>query len=228
MSLFRLPRVASTAVVAGVRAQDRREHLLDRGLAVRAGDRDERRRERARQCAPGRRARAACRRPRSAAAAYRRDTRAVDHRRGRRAAARAASRKSWPSKRSPRSATNSSPAWSAAAVGRHAGEPRVARRSRGRRARRRLRRGASSRSRRASAARASSASENGSAAPRDLLVGLVPLAGDQHDVAARAPARSPARSPRGGRPLDLARRAHAWRDLGDDRRRDPRCAGCRW
>jgi hypothetical protein len=43
--VFRLPRAASDAFVAGVRAQDRGEDFLGRRLAVRPGDRDHDRRE---------------------------------------------------------------------------------------------------------------------------------------------------------------------------------------
>ena len=98
--------------VAEVRAQDRRDHLLHRGLAVGAGDRD---RAECRSDAPVRRqaaqARAACRRRRAAAGAR---ASAVDFDSSSTMAAAAprslaASRKRCPSKRSPRSAMNRAP-----------------------------------------------------------------------------------------------------------------------
>ena len=69
MSLFRLPSVASTGVArAATRARIARDHLRHGGLAVAAGDRDQRQRE-ARAPARGERAerQPACRRPRSRA-----------------------------------------------------------------------------------------------------------------------------------------------------------------
>ena len=107
MSLLRLPRVARRAPRRSARAGCG-EHLLDRGLAVAAGHRDQRQREAPRASRrPICPAHAGCRRRRPPAAD--RPAPALDQRRGGAALSAACTTKSWPSKRSPRRATNRSP-----------------------------------------------------------------------------------------------------------------------
>ena len=194
MSLFRLPCVANAAV-AEPGAQDRRDHLRDRGLAVAAG----RPRSAAGEArAPGRGQLAAARacvsatsRPGQARPRPGRARRAPPPRRP----ACACARKSCASKRSPFSATNRSPGCSVRvslctrAIS-HVAVADAALESRQQRMRLRQRHHASRlRLRHPSCARAPpaprSTSENGCFTPRDFLVVLVALAGDQHHVARR-------------------------------------------
>ena len=231
ISVLRFSRLAT---VRRLLAQHRREDVLRRGLAGRAGDAD----DLGAQLAPPRggealqrgervvggddgaglaqRAASACSGATSTphappASACGREAPAVDvladaaRRTGRRARPRAS--------RSPRAR--------ARAVAR-APAPRAARR---RPAATLLRRPARARS----ASRATATSSNGHlAAVRELLALLVALAGDHHHVAGRRPARPRARSPRGGRRLARpSRRVHAGHDLGDDRLRVLASAGCR-
>ena len=133
MSLLKLP-CGGERGVAVPGAQDRGDHLRHRGLAVAAGDRDQRQVEAARaRRRPAAAARPACRRPAGRAGRLRRGRARPAPRRRRRPAW---PRKSCASKRSPRSATNRSPARRRARVAVHA------RRSRGAVADQRARRAA--------------------------------------------------------------------------------------
>ena len=231
ISLLRLPSVLSTASAPARASADRRDQLLRRRLAVRAGDRDDlRSRHRARDArAPScaeraqrvvdldrrrrdRRASAAPR-PRSTTTprAPRRD-RAARRSRGRRSARPGARRRARP--RAPRGCRSRRDANARAGAPRTSSPPVAAARVDARMATCAM---ASTLTVRradatfASAARASSRSSKWMLGRADDLVVLVALAGDEHDVARRAPPRSPPRSPRRRSTLDdeAARRARS-------------------
>ena len=183
IALLRLPRVACTASAPKCARRIAREHLLHRRLAVAADDDDHRDRElRAASARRAARAPPADRPPRrrSPASALARSaaTSAAAAPRSN-----AAATKSWPSKRSPFSATNRSPGASARRVGRHAREAHVAADEASVHGAGGGRRIHHAPLHAASAAATTRASEKWWRTPLLLLVVLVALAGDQHHVA---------------------------------------------
>ena len=209
-------------------AEHLREQVLGRGLAAAAGDADGERLGR-----PGVRAA----RPAPAAPPAGRARRGTGRRRpaGRRARRRrrratAAAAWSWPSARSPASATNSEPGRDQPAVDLDVGGDRGGGRrpdDGGAGQARRPRRASSgiTRSPRHGLAQHRAVVEGGDDAA-DLLAGLVALAGDHDDVAGPRLAHG---ERDGGAPVGLAaaRRARR-RPSRPGSRAGPRCAGCRW
>ncbi len=186
IALLRLPLRGEHRAGAVTRAQDRGDHLLHRRLAVAADDDDHAAAsKRARQCAASRPSAASgsATATRSPASAAPRDR--PRPARPRRRARSAAATKSWPSKRSPRERDEQVARRERARVGRDAREAHVAADDAAA-----ARRGAAvavsimrplHARERGGARRA--ASENGVRTPSRLLVVLVALARDQHDVA---------------------------------------------